>query len=472
MAQQLARNDLGVYGHLVHGLEPANHHVLWVEAVQRLLSGRSAKRKLLVIAPPGHGKSTVMSQLLPPWYLGNHPAHHLLFFTSSQPNARNYGGTVKATLEHSERHPLVFPDARCRPDVDRGWSHDGLFLRGAPQLEKDPSYRAVGWGGSVLGARAHGVILDDVLTQEQSESETEVEDAKRYYAMTVSKRVDPAGWELAIMTRWGEADFASWLIDKPEWDVLHLPAIGDYPWGPALWPERFPLAWLEAERTEHGGPIFNCVYQGDPTALGGPVFKDARWFRPLPPGFTRQGMGVLQFWDLNISGSSTGDYAACATAAVDPACNTYLVAMYRDRLEGVRDAAGEWTFGQAHEDALVEQIRIHRPHWVAVEKMAFKQRAVVDLIQRVQRRVAVAITAVEVSTDKVMRARLPAARAEAGMLFVDRAAPWYPQFSAECLAFPRGANDDQVDALSGVSALAVDALALWKTRTPVQARFG
>jgi predicted phage terminase large subunit-like protein len=63
---------------------------------------------------------------------------------------------------------------------------------------------------------------------------------------------------------------------------------------------------------------------------------------------------------------------------------------------------------------------------------------------------------VTVTTDTVFRARLPAARAEAGYRYVDTGAAWGPGFLAECLGFPRAAHDDQVDALSGAVQLAIE----------------
>ena len=41
---------------------------------------------------------------------------------------------------------------------------------GHPAHVKEPAYRIAGWSASVLGASAHGIILDDALTQEESES--------------------------------------------------------------------------------------------------------------------------------------------------------------------------------------------------------------------------------------------------------------------------------------------------------------
>jgi hypothetical protein len=49
--------------------------------------------------------------------------------------------------------------------------------------------------------------------------------------------------------------------------------------------------------------------------------------------------------------------------------------------------------------------------------------------------------------DKVTRARLLAARAEAGAVYVRRRATWWDELEAEIMAFPNGRHDDQVDAL-------------------------
>ncbi len=444
----LSRDDLGTYGLLAHGHRPAAVHERWVDRVSALVEGRADRRRLLIVAPPGHAKSTWASLVFPPWYLGRHPAHSVLFLTSSDAMARQYGGVVKSTLEGNEAHAAVFPAAAARPDPGRGWSTDGLYLAGLPAGAKDPSYRALGYGASVVGARAHGIILDDPLTQDQAQSAVEQARARRYHDLTVDSRLHPDGWELAIMTRWHDNDLASHLMAKPEWDVLHLPALSDA--GEALWPERFPAAWLEAKRAEIGGPLFNTLYQGDPTGLGGTVFREAAWFRPLPPDFAalRPALTVVQFWDMAFSERQTADYTAAATLGAHPDGRLFLLGMFRRRL----------TPAEA-ETAMGEQIALHGPSLVGVEEAAFRQAVTADLVGRLQRVAGTAVRAVRPAGDKVARAYLPAARAEAGLLHADRAAPWYPAFEGEALGFPLAAHDDQVDALSGAVALAVEHVA-------------
>ena len=60
------------------------------------------------------------------------------------------------------------------------------------------------------------------------------------------------------------------------------------------------------------------------------------------------------------------------------------------------------------------------------------------------------------------RALLPAAKAEAGSLYVDRDAHWFLDFERECIAFPLAQHDDQVDALSGALQIAYEKLAIYK----------
>lgn len=417
------------------------------------------KRKVLFIAPPGHAKSTWISIIGTTWYLGQHPDHSLLFLTSSDNMAGQFNGVVKASLEASAKHQLVFPDGAARPNEGRGWSSDGLYLTGIPASVKDPSYRAVGWGKSVIGSRVHGIIIDDPLTQEDAMSATVVDKAKMYLDMTLRSRLHPGGWVVAIMTRWSELDMAAHIMGQgDEWEVLNLPAIAEYPWGTCLWPERFPLATLEAERRRIGSAIFNCVWNGNPTGLGGDIFKEAAWFRPLPTDFEdwRSKTARVQYWDLAWSENKAADDTAATTISVVPddvERRCYVTGLFHAK----RDEDGLPAL-------LADHILATRPHLVGIEEGAFKQATTRNLVAEVYRilagRFAVPVYPVRVTTDKIFRARLPAARAEYGMMYVDKGLPSWPMFEAQCLGFPRASHDDFVDALSGATQLAVE--------TPIQ----
>ena len=502
----LARKFPEAYQRYVWGLEPRPHHLAWWGLVVRLL-GQSATcppgllapppapydlegwreradekageaepqpvdvPRLYVVAPPGHAKSTIFSQVFAAWYLGHCPDQSLLALTSSAPMARQYHDTVSAVLAESDRHAAVFPDPRCRPDLRRGWSTDGLYLKGTPRTQKEPAYRIAGWSASVLGARAHGVILDDALTQEESEFALVTQRAWDHLTMTVENRLHPGGWLLGVGTRWTADDLIG-RARRAGWPVYRFPAIGPYPWSPppqeapgsmadkspyapltersegALWPTRFPVPHLEGERRRIGGARFETVWQGVPTGVGAGIFREAGWFRPLPRDFPilARRLTTVTHVDLAFSEKRTADFTACVTGGydpADPARRIYVTHLWRQKV--AEDGLPE---------ALAEHIALVKPALVTVEVPAYRQEATLVLVRDINRRLlnrhSCHVAAVPVSTDKVVRARAHAGKAEAGDMLYDRGHPLWPVAEAELLAFPGGQHDDLVDAFSGM----------------------
>lgn len=60
----------------------------------------------------------------------------------------------------------------------------------------------------------------------------------------------------------------------------------------------------------------------------------------------------------------------------------------------------------------------------------------------------IAVKGIRPEGDKIMRMTAETARLEAGVLHVPGKAPWLDDLRTELLAFPHGADDDQIDALS------------------------
>lgn len=245
------------------------------------------------------------------------------------------------------------------------------------------------------------------------------------------------------------------------WEILHLAAIEG---GDSIWPEVFPLSVLEKKRREMGTALFECMYMGRPEALRGDVF-DPRWFgaftlKPLykaegqPPvagvaftdasgearEFPLEELITYQFWDLAISSKQTADYTCCVTVAIVPQTMDLLV---------LDVSRGHWTF-DVTQKKIVELGHLWNPLGVGIESVAYQAAAV----QQAAMSSLLPIQEVKVDRDKVTRARLPAARAEAGKVFLLLGAPWLGFFTDELASFPTGVHDDTVDALSGAIALA------------------
>lgn len=446
------RNSVGKYSTYVYGLEPARVHRLWNNAMDDVIERRCRQNKLLIIAPPNSAKSTYASIVRPTHYLGQHPDHHLLFFTSSDEMSKTFGSTVRLALEQNERHRAVFPESDARPDKKRGWSSDGLYLRGTPPAAKDPAYKAVGFNATIMGARAHGIVLDDPLDQKDAVSEIEQAKAKNYYTQTIRSRLHTSeGWLVAIMTRFHEHDLASYFIElaeqSGEWLVLRTPLLaeesgdllGRRP-GESLWPAQYTPTFISQTQAGMSIAEFNLVYQGDPTGMGGDIFESEDWFRDLPPDFWSRiepTCQTVQAWDLAWSEKDRTCYTVGMTCAVDEHLNMYILHVTRERMTDLR-----------LEDEMVRAIRLAKPAVVGIEESTFHLRVTRALVQRVLGRVMCNIQLPHPDKDKVTRARLPAGRAQHGKMFVDKRRPWYRAFIGEMLGFPNTRYKDQVDALS------------------------
>lgn len=447
----MMRTNIGMYGEYAFGWRPEPFHTYWNDAADDIIERRIPQNKLLIIAPPNSAKSSWNSIVRPCYYLGQHPDHNLIFLTSSDPMADGFGQTVRSTLEASTRHREVFPDPQARPFKARGWSSSGLYLRGTPFGSKDPAYKSVGFNATIMGARANGMILDDPMDQKNATSEAEQRRAKQYYDQTLVPRLQPdTGWMIAVMTRFHENDFASHLIrlseESGDWVVIRTPMvaqeydpIGREP-GSLLWPARFSPEWVASERRRMGTAEFNLVHQGDPTGIGGDVFKSESWFQPLPANFYSQifpNCKIITGWDLAFSENKRACFTTSVTAAVDKDFNMYILNVIRKRMTIVET-----------ETTMVKLIKLVKPLVVGIEESTFHAQLTRSLARRVLAQVMCNIQLVKPDSDKTARAMLPAARAEAGKLFVNKDAIWYAGFVGECLGFPLTRYKDQVDALS------------------------
>jgi hypothetical protein len=107
---------------------------------------RGEIKRLMVLMPPGHGKSVYCSQRFPSWYLGNRPRQHLIHASYGGDLAANNGYKVRNLLA-SEPYQRIFPEVGLSEDKqgksDWATNHGGEFY-------------AIGVGGGVTVAERTG----------------------------------------------------------------------------------------------------------------------------------------------------------------------------------------------------------------------------------------------------------------------------------------------------------------------------
>lgn len=280
-----SRKHLLPFVQLTHpGYLAAEFHRRVCAALERfsLAVAREESPRLILTAPPRHGKTQIVSVRFPAWHMALYPGHEVVCASYGQELADDNSRAARE-VARSEEAVEAFPAlAQVASDVDqvRHWTAGGS------------SYMGVGAGGPLTGRGAHILVVDDpVKDWEEANSETRRNAVYNWFLSTATTRLAPGGGIIVMATRWHDDDLTGRLLAAmaaggEQWEVLHFEALSTGTiaddWreaGEALHPERYPATALEAKRGAMGATIFEALYQGRPIALGGGMFRASLWRR-------------------------------------------------------------------------------------------------------------------------------------------------------------------------------------------------
>jgi predicted phage terminase large subunit-like protein len=410
------------------GQKPAQHHVLLLEALEDVASGKSDR--LMVLMPPGAAKSTYASVLFPAWWLAKRPRGAVIAAAHTGNLARLFGGQVRTLLrEHG---------AWLGCGLVRGEAGAGQF-----RTTTHGSYYAVGVRGPVTGRRADLLLIDDPI-RSQAEADSTAARARiwNWYRADVATRLKPRGAIVLIMTRWHCDDLAGRLLDAGDrWEVLRLPALAeaDDPMGrqpgEALWPDWEDVAALGRKRAMVGERTWMALYQQQPMAGQGGFFVPAR-IAVLDTA--PEVVACVRAWDLAATRGSDGDPDWTVGLKLGRTANGQFVVLDVVRLRG---NPGE-VEAAIHRTAAVDGrgVRIALP-----QDPGQAGRSQISYMVRQLAGFTVVFSPETGPKDK--RAGPVSAQTAAGNLAIVRAG-WNAALLDELGDFPVGTKDDQVDALS------------------------
>lgn len=410
--------------------------------LQQVENGESPR--LIIQAPPQHGKSMVVSRAFPAWILGKHPDWPLIIGSYAKSLAMQHGRWIRNTL-NDDRHTSVFPDPRCRLSDDSK-AVDQFVLEGDGQL------LSRGVGGGTTGNPARIFIVDDPFAdRQQAESQLIRDGVSDWFSSVVSTRLAPGGGVIVMNTRWHTDDLAGRLIAQSEadpeadqWEVLSYPAIaeaGDMlgrPLGAAL--GRYSVKQLAKMKRSMPARDWLSMYQQRPASATGGYFKVGmvnRLAGVAVPVLRR----LYQAWDLALTPEQVGrgDYSVGVTVGVDHLGRYWLVDLVRGRWSPDQAAKQIINFQQKHgakmvwmeggppflgvQPSLVHEMR-RSGLWIPYEAISHGGKA------------------------KDIRAIPLRGILNGGNLYVPADAPWWKELEIELASFPSGKTDDQVDALA------------------------
>jgi predicted phage terminase large subunit-like protein len=209
-----------------------------------------------------------------------------------------------------------------------------------------------------------------------------------------------------------------------------------------LWPEHYTKDWFLSQRQDFIDRGLSDVYSQE--YLNEPIDESVAYFKKTDfQAITRDDKDkALNYYiagDLAISEKETADYTVFVVAAVDENKILHIKNVIRERLDG-REIV----------DTIIQLHRLYEPELFGIEEMQVS-KAIGPFLREEMIRTGVYVNLAVLKhggKDKIARARSIQGRMRAHAVKFDKSGDWYPSFEDELCKFPRGRNDDQVDAFA------------------------
>lgn len=385
-------------------------------------------RRVVVTAPPRHGKSVTLSQWLPAWYLDMYPDRKLLLASYAAKLATSWSERVRDTF-------LLSSETWTRVNPGHSRSDDWQTTDGGGMQSVGVDSGVTGFGGDVI------VIDDPHKDWAEVQSAANRQHVIDWFNGTLYHRLEPGGSIILIQTRWHKNDLAGYLLEEhgDDWEEIRFPALAEdddaigREVGEALCPERYSAKRLELIRDQGvGAQVFAGLFQQRPSPREGNIIKRdwIQYYTEVPDG-VRQ----FQSWDLNFGDATTaGSYNVGQVWGVRGS-QLYLLDQVRDR----------WEYTTTKRKLVGLSVR-----WPnSTEKLVEKKAAGAPLISDLRNTVS-GLVPITPTGSKQTRLEAVAPLFEANNVFFPHPtiAPWVLELVEELVSFPSSEHDDQVDALS------------------------
>lgn len=423
------------------------HHDLISEYLTAVKLGQILR--LIINIAPRTTKSLLTTVAFPTWWWTTSPSNRFLF------------GSYSASL--ATKHSVM-----RRNLIESQWYQDGygakVELTADTNMKTEFANTATGFmksagiKGGVMGEGADCVIYDDPHNPKGAESEPEREATLQAMDLMWSSRLNnkKIGRVILVMQRLHAMDATAHLLAKNMgYENLVLPTIAEkktivvFPVsgkkivreeGDLLHPARDGQPEIDQAKKDMGSFGFAGQHQQRPVPREGAIIKVAwlqKFYMELPSRFDQ----ILQTWDLTFKGTSRSDY---------------VVGLGLGRLGGdyylfPKRVRAQMNFPETL--AAFRQFTLLYPEML--KKVVEAKANGAALIDTLSKEIS-GIVPYEPHGSKEERLSAVSPVMEAGNFILPHPsiAPWVPEYIDEMTTFPRGVNDDYVDATTqGLSVL-------------------
>ena len=267
--------------------QPTPFHRAYYEVLDRFAKRRI--KKLIIQAPPQHGKSQGSSRFLPSDMLGNFPDLKICICSYAATIAKDFNRDVQRLID-SDKYRAIFPETQLNGSNVVTVANN--YLRNSDVFEivnHTGSLRVVGRGGSLTSKTVDVMIYDD-LYKDSAEANSPIIRAAawEWFTKVAQTRLHNDSQELIVFTRWHPEDIIGRIIETKKvifaekwsdldnvpgdtWVLVNFEAIktgepteiDQREAGQPLWGVRHSLERLLSQK-ELDPLGFQCLYQGNP----------------------------------------------------------------------------------------------------------------------------------------------------------------------------------------------------------------
>ena len=405
------------------------------------------KKHILLLLPRGTFKSSIVTVGYSLWKIAQNPSDRILIANATRPMAVQFLSQIKNYLQRSKEFKDLFGDLATTAD---SWREDRIYVaREKAYAAKEPTVWAQGVESNVVGSHFDIAILDDVVARENIGSKEQIEKIKTFYKDALDL-IDPIGDHkrvIVIGTTWHWGDLYAWIEEdlQEEFAILRMPAYeGEWDKGDLLLPKRLSWKTLKDLKKQQGNSHFSAQYMLDPIPTEDQVFKPP--FRYYEETDIR-GLDLRKFITIDpaISEKKEADFSAMMCVGVDKNNDWYILDIWRK---------------QCLPKELIDQVFYWNDKWkpttIGIETVAFQkalQYFIYDEMKRRNKFIPLKeLGNTDRSKDERIRGLQP--RYETRSIFHKKEHELNQFFEDELQRFPRGKNDDMIDALAGQLELA------------------
>lgn len=416
----------------------------------------SSRKKIAFAAPRGHGKSTALNHAygLAAALFQQHPFQ--LKVSKTYALACEKIEQAKQELLNNEKIQHIFRLERIVRDRENDFiaeMKDGYKFR-MMALGMQQATRGLSWG-----TMRPTLIQGDDLEDDEEVMNRDRRDKGMNWIM---KTLLPMGGENTEIRIYGTIlhndSCLMRLINMKSWTTKVWQACDEVVSEESiLWPEKFPrsrLLEIKQDYVDSGSLAgFNMEYRNIASDTTSGYFRKEDFVGMVEGDIDRKYTYYVAV-DFAISTKERRDYTVMLVAGLDEAGFLYVVDVVR----------GRWDGNQIIDEMLAIE-RAYGPQQFFVEDGAIRKALgpALELRMRAEGDTGLYMNMVPMvpTKDKESRGRSIQARMRARAVKFRKDASWFADFEDECLQFPRGNHDDQVDALAWMG------LGLAKMVTPI-----